>query len=121
MVNVKFMKMERNDKIILGSLLAVTLLTVFSIYTTNLAVNAPHEEYVWIQTCYSTTDYASGVNITQIVTRNRGILYYAGNYDFNSGNYTIYSEGEPGWLYRKITKIEILTEQKRLEAELKEP
>jgi len=108
MVNVKPVKMERNDQIILGSLLAMTLLTVFSIYTTSLAVIAPHEEYVWIQTCYSTTDWASGVNITQIVTRNRGIVYYAGHYDFNSGNYTIYSEGEPGWLYRKITSFEIL-------------
>jgi len=107
MVNVKFMKMERNDQIILGSLLAVTLFTIFSIYTTNLAVNAPHEEYLWIQTNYTTTDYASGVNITQIVTRNRGILYYAGHYVLDSGNYTVYSEGEPGWLYRKITKVEI--------------
>ena len=107
MVHRKFMKMDRNDKIFLGAMLAVTLFTVFSIYTTNLAVNAPHEEDLWIQTCYSTTDYASGVNITQIVTNNRGIVYYAGNYDFNSGNYTIYSEGEPGWLYRKITSFEI--------------
>ena len=106
MVNVKFMKMERNDKIILGSLLAVTLLTVFSIYTTNLAVNAPHEEDLWIRSCYRTTDYASGVNITQIVTES-GIVYYAGHYDFNGGNYTVYSEGEPGWLYRKITSFEI--------------
>ncbi len=108
MVNVKPMKMTNFDKIFLGAILAVTLFTIFSIYTTNLAVNAPHEEYLWIQTCYSTTDYASGVNITQIVTNNRGILYYAGHYDFNSGNYTIYSEGEPGWLYRKITSFEIL-------------
>jgi len=104
------MKMERNDQLILGSLLAVTLLTLFSVYTTNLAVNAPHEEYLWIQSCYNTTDYASGVNITQILTQNRGILYYAGHYDdyLDSGNYTIYSEGEPGWLYRKITSFEIL-------------
>jgi len=100
--------MERQDQIFLGSLLAVTLLTIFSIYTTNLAVNAPHEEYLWIQTCYRTTDVATGVNITQIKTENRGILYYAGHYDFNGGNYTIYSEGEPGWLYRKITASEIL-------------
>ena len=120
MVHRKFVKMERNDKIIIGSLLAVTLFTVFSIYTTNLAVNAPHEEDVWIQTCYDTTDYVSGVNITQIVTRNSGILYYAGHYArslelgyddiedrINSGNYTIYSEGKPGWLYRKITAFEI--------------
>ena len=103
MVHVKLMKMERKDKIFIGAVLAGALLTVFSIYTTNLAVNAPHEEYLWISTCYSTTDYASGVNITQIVTQNRGIMYYAGIYDFESGNYTIYSEGEPGWLYRKIT------------------
>ncbi len=108
MVHRRTMKMERQDKIILGSLLTVTLLTVFSVYTTNLAVNAPHEEYLWISTCYCTTDYASGVNITQIVTRNSGILYYAGNYDFDGGNYTVYSEGEPGWLYRKITSFEIL-------------
>jgi len=108
MVNVKTMKMERQDKIFLGAILAITLLTIFSIYTTNLAVNAPHEEDIWIQTCYNTTDYASGVNITQIVTKNSGILYYAGHYDFNSGNYTVYSEGEPGWLYRKITSFEIL-------------
>ena len=108
MVDVKTMKLERRDQIILGSLLAITLFTIFSIYTTNLAVNAPHEEYLWIQTCYTTTDWASGVNITQIATNNRGIMYYAGHYDFNSGNYTIYSEGEPGWLYRKITSFEIL-------------
>jgi len=108
MVHRKTMKMERQDQIILGSLLAVTLLTVYSIYTTSLAVIAPHEEELWIQTCYRTTDWASGVNITQISTVNRGILYYAGHYDFNSGNYTVYSEGEPGWLYRKITSFEIL-------------
>jgi len=108
MVDVKTMKLERRDQIILGSLLAITLFTIFSIYTTSLAVIAPHEEYVWIRSCYRTTDWASGVNITQIATNNRGILYYAGHYDFNSGNYTIYSEGEPGWLYRKITSFEIL-------------
>jgi len=100
--------MERQDKIFLGAMLAINLLTLFSVYTTNLAVNAPHEEYLWIQTCYNTTDWASGVNITQISTKNSGALYYAGHYDFNSGNYTIYSEGEPGWLYRKITASEIL-------------
>ena len=107
-MQVKIMKMNRQDKIFLGAWLAVNLLTIFSIYTTNLAVNAPHEEDLWIQTCYNTTDYASGVNITQIATENRGLLYYAGHYDFNSGNYTVYSEGEPGWLYRKITSFEIL-------------
>ncbi len=107
MVDLKPMVMTKSDKIFLGAYLAVNLLIIFSIYTTNLAVNAPHEEDLWIQTCYSTTDYASGVIITQIITNNRGIVYYAGQYDFNSGNYTIYSEGEPGWLYRKITSFEI--------------
>ena len=121
MVDLKPMVMTKSDKIFLGAFLAVNLLIIFSIYTTNLAVNAPHEEDVWIQACFRTTDWASGVNITQIATNNMGILYYAGHYDFNSGNYTIYSEGEPGWLYRKITKIEILTEQKKLEMELKVP
>jgi len=94
--------MKREDRIVLvASLVFFALMTVW-VYTTNVATMAPHEEELWIQTCYNTTDWASGVNITQISTRNRGILYYAGNYDLGNGNYTIYSEGEPGWLYRKI-------------------
>jgi len=99
--------MKREDRVVLvASLVFLALMTVW-VYNTNVAVNAPHVEDLWIQTNYTTTDYASGVNITQIVTRNSGILYYAGHYVLDSGNYTVYSEGEPGWLYRKITKVEI--------------
>jgi len=119
MVNVK--PMNRQDKVFLGTMLAVFLITVYSVYLTNVETMGPHEEDLRIRKCYSSIDWASGIIITQIITENRGVLYYAGNYTFNAGNYTVYSEGEPGWLYRKITKLEILTEQKRLEMELKVP
>lgn len=94
--------MKREDRVVLvASLVFLALMTVW-VYATNVAIMGPHEEELWIQTCYRTTDVATGVNITQISTENRGILYYAGHYDIDSGNYTVYSEGEPGWLYRKI-------------------
>jgi len=101
--------MKREDGVVLVASLVFLVLMMVWVYTTNVATMAPHEEELWIQTCYTLPDWASGVNVTQIVTRNSGILYYAGNYDFNSGNYTIYSEGEPGWLYRKITSFELVT------------
>ena len=99
--------MKREDRVVLVASLVFFALMMVWVYNTNVAVNAPHVEDLWIQTNYTTTDYASGVNITQVVTNNRGILYYAGHYVLDSGNYTVYSEGEPGWLYRKITKVEI--------------
>jgi hypothetical protein len=100
--------MKREDRVVLVASLVVFVLMTVWVYATNVATMAPHEEELWIQTCYPTTDVTTGVNITQIVTKNSGILYYAGHYDLDGGNYTVYSEGEPGWIYRKITKVEIL-------------
>ncbi|GAH34695.1 unnamed protein product, partial [marine sediment metagenome] len=81
--------MKREDRVVLvASLVFLALITAW-VYATNVATMAPHEEELWIQTCYRTTDVATGVNITQVATQNRGILYYAGHYDIDSGNYTV--------------------------------
>jgi len=99
--------MKREDRIVLVASLVFVALMVVWVYNTNVAEMAPHVEELWIQSCYITTDWASGVNITQIRTENSGILYYAGNIGLFAGNYTVYSEGEPGWLYRKITNVKV--------------
>ena len=100
--------MNREDRVVLVIILVFAVLWMGWVYSTNVALMATHEEDIWIQTCFKTTDYTSGINITQIVTKNSGNLYYAGHYDFKSGNYTIYSEGNPGWLYRKITSFKLV-------------
>jgi len=100
---------------------AVAVIVVFAalwaawVYSTSVANIAPHEEEYYIISYTKDHDIATGVAITQIrasdnVTGDDSVgLRYAGHYDFETGLfYKVYSEGKPGWLYRKITKFEIL-------------